>query len=191
MKQSIGLSERLFPSPVMVVGTYDKNGEPNAATLAWGGTASSGPQSVSIAVRPSRYTYEALQRTKAFTVNLPSVEHAAAADYFGLVSGRNERKFEVTRLTPVHGEFVDAPYIAEFPFCMECEVIHVLDLGVHSLFVGEVKDIKVEESFLDEQGNPQWEQARILTFDSGLRAYRAPGEVVGEAFSIGKRFISA
>ena len=190
MKQSLGLSERLFPCPVMVVGTYDDAGEPNVATLAWGGTASSGPQSVSIAVRPSRYTYEALQRTKAFTVNLPSVEHAAAVDYFGLVSGRDEHKLEVTKLTAVHGEFVDAPYIAEFPFCMECEVTHVIDLGLHSLFIGAVRDIKVDERFLDNQGVFQWDQAKILTFDSNLRAYRAPGEVVGEAFSIGKKFIA-
>jgi len=174
----------------MVVGTYDDAGEPNVATLAWGGTASSGPQSVSIAVRPSRYTYEALQRTKAFTVNLPSVEHAAAVDYFGLVSGRDEHKLEVTKLTAVHGEFVDAPYIAEFPFCMECEVTHVIDLGLHSLFIGAVRDIKVDERFLDNQGVFQWDQAKILTFDSNLRAYRAPGEVVGEAFSIGKKFIA-
>ena len=190
MKQSIGISERIFPNPVIVVGTYDEYGEPNAATLAWGGTASSGPQSVSIAVRPSRHTYEALQRTRAFTINLPSVEHAAAVDYFGLVSGRDANKFAVTKLTPVHGEYVDAPYIAEFPFCMECEVTHVLDLGLHSLFIGAVKDIKVDELFLDEQGNFQFNEARILTFDSGLRVYRAPGEVVGEAFAIGKKFIS-
>ena len=189
MKKSIGISERLFPSPVIVVGTYNEYGEPNAATFAWGGTASSEPQSVSIAVRPSRYTYEALQRTKAFTVNLPSVEYASAVDYFGLVSGRNARKFAVTRLTPVHGEYVDAPSIAEFPFSMECEVTHVLDLGVHSLFVGAVKDIKVDELFLDDWGNFQFEEARILTYDSAIRAYRDPGKVVGRAFSIGKKYI--
>ena len=190
MKQSIGASERLFPCPVMVVGTYDEHGEPNVATFSWGGTASSGPQSVSIAVRPSRYTFEALQRTKAFTVNLPSVEHAAAVDYFGIVSGRDEHKLEATQLTPVRGEYVDAPYIAEFPFCMECKVTHVIDLGVHSLFIGAVQDIKVDETYINDQGIFMWKAAKILTFDSTLRAYRAPGELIGEAFTIGKKFIA-
>lgn len=190
MKQSIEVSSLIFPNPVLVVGTYDDKGEPNAITLAWGGVASSGPASVSIAVRPSRYTYEALMRSKAFTVNLPSVRHAAEVDFFGIVSGRTTRKFEATKLTPVHGEFVDAPYIAEFPYCMECEVTHTLDLEAHILFVGKVRGVKVDEGLLDEKGNPLWEKANILSFDSGQKAYRAPGEVVGSAYSIGKKFIS-
>ncbi|MDR1358234.1 MAG: flavin reductase family protein [Coriobacteriales bacterium] len=191
MKQSAGRLGLVFPNPVLVVGTYDQRGEPNVATLAWGGIASSGPESVSIAVRPSRYTFEALQRTRAFTVNLPSVEYAAEADFFGMVSGRTTRKLEATGLTPVHGEFVDAPYIAEFPYCMECEVVQSLDLGQHTLFIGEVKDVKIDEALMDEEGNLRWGEARILTFDSGMRTYRAPGEVVGDAFSTGRKFISS
>ncbi len=191
MKKSAGKLGLLFPNPVLVVGTYDQKGEPNAVTLAWGGIASSGPESVSIAVRPSRYTHEALLRTKAFTINLPSVEYAAEADYFGIVSGRDAHKFEVTGLTPVRGEFVDAPSIAEFPYCMECEVTNNLDLEEHTLFIGRVRDVKINDSLLDEMDRPLWGEAHILTFDSGRKQYRAPGEVVGDAFSIGRRFISS
>jgi flavin reductase (DIM6/NTAB) family NADH-FMN oxidoreductase RutF len=190
MKQSLGNHGLIFPNPVLVVGTYDVNGEPNVATLAWGGIASSGPNAISIAVRPSRYTFEALQRTGAFTVNLPSVEYAAETDYFGIVSGRNVNKFEVTGLTPLHGEFVDAPYIEEFPYHLECTVTHTLDLGVHFLFVGEVKDTKISTVLIGSNGQVSWEGANILTFDAMSRTYRAPGEIVGEGFSIGKKFIS-
>jgi flavin reductase (DIM6/NTAB) family NADH-FMN oxidoreductase RutF len=190
MKKSVGTLGLLFPNPVLVVGTYDENGDPNVATLAWGGIASSGPESVSIAVRPSRYTYEALERTGAFTISLPTVEHAAAADYFGIVSGRDVRKFEVTGLTPIRGTYVDAPYVEEFPYNMECTVTNKLDLGAHSLFIGEVKDVKVSDSLLAANGKPNWENAGILTFDALSHTYRAPGEIVGEAFSIGKKYIS-
>lgn len=190
MKQSVGINSLIFPNPVIVAGTYDEQGEPNAATLAWGGIGCSDPQSVTIAVRPSRHTFEALQRTKAFTVNLPSAVYAAETDFFGLASGRNTRKFEATGLTPVHGEFVDAPYIAEFPYCMECVVTHTLDLGSHTLFVGAVKDVKVDELYVNEQGVLDFEKANILSFDPGIKAYRAPGEFVGQAYSIGKKFIS-
>lgn len=190
MKKSAGKLGLLFPNPVMVVGTYDQQGEPNAITLAWGGIASSDPESVSIAVRPSRYTHEALTRTRAFTINLPSVEYSAQADYFGMVSGRTAHKFEATGLTPVRGDFVDAPYIAEFPYCMECEITHTLDLEAHTLFIGKVRDVKIEESLLDSKGNPLFGDANILCFDSGLKTYRAPGEVVGKAFSIGRKYIT-
>jgi flavin reductase (DIM6/NTAB) family NADH-FMN oxidoreductase RutF len=190
MKQSLKELGLLFPNPVMVVGTYDVNGVPNAATLAWGGIASSGPESVSIAVRPSRYTFEALERTGAFTVNLPSVQYAAEADYFGIASGRDAKKFDVTGLTAIHGEYVDAPYIDEFPYNLECLVTHKLDLGAHHLFIGEVKDTKIGQTLLDINGKPNWEDAGILTFDAMSRTYRAPGEVIGSAFDIGKKYIS-
>lgn len=189
MKTNMNIGESIFPNPALVVCTYDEAGEPNAITLAWGGIASSRPQSVSIAVRPSRYSYEALLKTKAFTLNLPPVKYAAEVDYFGIASGRDERKFDVTGLTPVRGEVVNAPYIEEFPFSMECVVTHALDLKAHTLFIGEVKNIKVDEDILDEGGKVLWEKAQILTFDSGMRVYRVPGEIVGEAFGIGKKFM--
>ncbi|MDR2493508.1 MAG: flavin reductase family protein [Coriobacteriales bacterium] len=190
MKNSVGAVSLVFPNPVLVVGTYDIDGRANALTLAWGGVAASEPPAVCIAVRPSRYSHEALHRTRAFTVNLPSARYAAEADYFGIVSGSKVDKFATTGLTPVHGTLVDAPYIAEFPYVMECAVTHAVELGTHTLFVGEVKDVKVDNSLLADDGTINWSNADILTFDAAARAYRAPGEAVAQAFNVGKKFIS-
>jgi len=190
MKKNVGIVGLIFPSPVLVIGTYDINGKPNVLTVAWGGVASSDPASISIAVRPSRYSHEALLRTKAFTVNLPTVQYAAEVDYFGIVSGRKANKFATTGLTPVRGEHVDAPYIAEFPYVMECEVTHTIDLNAHTLFIGEVKGVKVDDVLLDIDGNISWEDARLLTFDALARNYRAPGEHIAQAYQVGKKFIS-
>ncbi|MDR2109205.1 MAG: flavin reductase family protein [Coriobacteriales bacterium] len=190
MKKSLGAESIIFPNPVLVVGTYDITGKANAVTLAWGGIACSNPPAVSIAVRPSRHSHEALVRTKAFTVNLPSVEQAAYADYFGIVSGRDVDKFRATGLTPVRGERVDAPYIEEFPYNLECKVTHSLELGTHTLFIGEVVDVKIDQTYVDENGKASWEAARLLSFDSRGRLYRAPGEVVADAYSVGRRWMA-
>jgi flavin reductase (DIM6/NTAB) family NADH-FMN oxidoreductase RutF len=190
MKKSLGINSIVFPNPVLVVGTYDVTGKPNAVTLAWGGIASSEPASVSIAVRPSRHSHEALVRSGAFTVNLPAVEQAAYADYFGIVSGRDVDKFLATGLTPVHGKVVDAPYIEEFPYNLECRVTHSLDLGAHTLFVGEIVDTKIDQVYVGSDGKASWEDARLLTFDAMARVYRAPGEVVANAFAVGKKWIA-
>jgi flavin reductase (DIM6/NTAB) family NADH-FMN oxidoreductase RutF len=171
----------------MIVGTYDGNGAPNAAAFAWGGVASSNPAAVSVAVRPSRYTFENLNLKKAFTINLPSPEFVEASDYFGIASGRDVNKFEKTGLTPVAGEFVDAPYIEEFPVNIECEVSHSLDLGAHTLFIGEVKDIKVDEALASDVKG-LWGAARVLTYDSLALSYRLPGEEIAKAFSCGLKF---
>ena len=37
MKKSFGAKTILYPTPVLVVGTYDLNGRPNVMTAAWGG----------------------------------------------------------------------------------------------------------------------------------------------------------
>jgi flavin reductase (DIM6/NTAB) family NADH-FMN oxidoreductase RutF len=182
VKKSIGKQSKIFPNPVLVVCTYDANGKANAATLAWGGIASSGPSAVSIAVQPKRYTYEALMSRKAFTVNLPTIEFAEQADYFGIASGRDVDKFAATGLTPIKSDLVDAPYIAEFPYVLECVVTHTLDLGMHTLFIGEIQDVKIDDSTMQFWKN-------ILTYDAENREYLIPGKAVAKAFAAGKKFL--
>ena len=187
MKQSLGPQGLFFPNPVFVVGTYDSDGRPNAITVAWGGVVSSNPPAISIAVRPSRYSFENLMERRAFTINLPAVDQASEADYFGVVSGRKVDKFKATGLTPVKGDVVDAPYIAEFPYNLECVVTQTLDLGSHVLFIGEVKETHAEDTLVGENGDLLYGN-NILTFDSGIRSYRAPGGIVARAFDIGLGF---
>jgi flavin reductase (DIM6/NTAB) family NADH-FMN oxidoreductase RutF len=93
----------------------------------------------------------------------------------------------MTKLTPVRSEFVDAPFIKEFPVVIECKVLHTLEIGLHTQFIGEIVDIKAEESVLDEQGMADILKVRPLIFDTGQGAYYSIGELIGKAFSIGKR----
>ena len=41
MKKSFDAKTLIYPTPVWLIGTYDKNGKPNIATIAWGGVCSS------------------------------------------------------------------------------------------------------------------------------------------------------
>jgi flavin reductase (DIM6/NTAB) family NADH-FMN oxidoreductase RutF len=182
MKKSIGIDRTVFPTPLFVVGTYDEVGKANAATLAWVGVASSDPPALSIAVRPSRYTYDNLFLKKAFTVNIPSAKYAVETDYLGIASGRDEDKIKKAGLTTVKAEYVDAPSICEFPISIECEVSHTLDLGAHTLFIGEIKDIKADESVLGEGDFLNIRAAELLSFDPPDRSYFSPGAAVAKAF---------
>lgn len=58
MKKSFGALTLVYPTPVWVIGTYDKEEKPNAATVAWGGVCSSQPPAVAISLQKSRYTYD-------------------------------------------------------------------------------------------------------------------------------------
>jgi flavin reductase (DIM6/NTAB) family NADH-FMN oxidoreductase RutF len=187
MKKSLGAKTIVFPTPVFIVGTYDKAGKPNAMAVAWGGICCSDPPCVSIALREATYTYSNIIERKAFTVNIPSEEYIKEADYFGLASGRREDKFAAAKLTPVKSELVDAPYVKEFPFVLECVVIQTVKIGLHTQFIGEIKDIKAEESVLTKDGIPHIEKIKPIIFNPANRTYYGIGRYLADAFSVGKR----
>ena len=189
MKISLGPKPLVYPTPVFIVGTYDAAHKPNVMAVAWGGICCSKPPCVAISVRAATYTYGNLMERKAFTVNIPSRDHVEAADYIGMASGRDVDKFAVTGLTPVGSDLVDAPFVAEFPLSLECKVVHVAELGLHTLFVGEILDVKIEESCLDADGKPSGELLRPFSWAPGDNQYYGLGEKLGRGFSVGKTLV--
>ena len=139
-KRSLGAKTLVYPTPTWIVGSYDKQGKPNGMTAAWGGICCSDPPCIAVSLRKATYSYASLVNRQAFTISVPSQAQGKAADYFGLVSGRDTDKFAATGLTPVRSDLVDAPYVAEFPLVLECKVLHMFDLGLHTQFVGEILD---------------------------------------------------
>jgi flavin reductase (DIM6/NTAB) family NADH-FMN oxidoreductase RutF len=188
MKKSFGAKALVFPMPVWVVGTYDKNGKPNAMTVAYGGICCSDPPCVTVSLRKATYSYGNIVSRKAFTVNVPSEIHIREADYFGVASGRSEDKFVATGLTPVKSDLVDAPYIKEFPLVLECKLAHIFELGRHTQFVGEIVDVKVDEAVLGEKGDPDIEKVKPLIYATQRRSYFGIGQYLGQAYTIGKKF---
>ena len=187
MKKSIGAKTILFPTPVLIVCTYDAKGTPNAMNVAWGGIACSEPPCVAVSIRDQRKTYENILAHKAFTVNIPSERYIKEADYFGIVSGKTEDKFKATGLTPVKSDLVNAPYIKEFPLAIECTLKEIYKLGTHTQFIGEIHDIKVEESALNAKDFPDAGKMKAFMFDPGTSAYYATGKFLGQAFTVGKK----
>ena len=183
MKKSIGAKPFAPPAPVWVVGTYDQSGKPNVMTASWVGTCCSDPPCVSIALRKATYSYAALDSRKAFTINIPSQSQLTHADYFGVASGRDHDKFQKTGLTAVRADTVDAPYISEFPFVLECKIIHSQELGLHTIFVGQIMDIKAEEDILDSKGRPDIEKLQPFIFDPCSRTYFKLGEMLAKGFT--------
>ena len=189
MKKDLKLKPLLFPTPVLVVATYDEKGAPNAMTAAWGGICCSDPFCVYVSLRKATYTYQSLVDRKAYTINIPGKNYIVEADYMGIASGRDEDKFAVTGLTPVKSDIVDAPYIEEFPVNLECKIIHITDLGLHTQFVGEVVNIKADAAMLENDQQPMIHQIMPMIFAPNNRFYYTVGEELGKAFSVGKELM--
>lgn len=185
MKKSIGAKTIVHPTPVFVVGTYDSQGNPNVMTAAWGGICCSIPPCISVSLRAATYTYNSILEKRAFTVSIPSEEYVKEADFFGIASGRDLNKFQATGLTPVKSELVDAPFISEFPFVLECKLLHQMKIGLHIQFIGEILDVKVDDTVLKDDG-PLIEKIKPLIYSTDNLAYYGVGEYVAKAFSVGK-----
>ncbi len=187
MKQSLGPKNVVYPTPVFLVGTYDKNANPHVMTVAWGGICCSQPPCVAISIREETYTYECIQKNQAFTVNIPSEDLVKEVDFSGMASGPNVNKYEESGLTAVKSELVNAPYFDQCPMVLECKVIHILKIGLHTQFVGEIMDVKAENDVVNEFGVTDIEKVRPLLYAPGNQAYYKIGDCLGKAFSIGKQ----
>lgn len=181
MFESIGAKPLVFTTPVWIVGTYDLDGKPNVMTASWGGVCCSKPPCVNVCLRKATYSFAGLVKHAAFTVNVPSEQLAREADFFGRASGRSTDKLAATGLTAVRSELVDAPYLDEVPLVLECAVRHQLEIGLHTMFVGEILDIKAAPEVLDDRGIPDPEKVRPFVYSPEARCYHGLGEHLGNA----------
>lgn len=186
MKHSIGAKTLAMPCPVWLVGTYDAAGEPNFMTIAWGGICCSQPPCVTVSLRRATYSYESIESRQAFTVSIPGESQVAKADFGGIASGRDIDKFAACGWTAVRSELVDAPFVAEAPLVLECRLIHTLPMGLHTQFVGEIVDVKAEQSVLGEKGYPDITKVQPFVWDPAHRRYFGLGAMLGKAWEIGK-----
>ena len=189
MKKRLGPTDRIYPMPCPIVAAGSAEA-PNAMAVAWIGIASHTPPSVSMALRRSRYTYELIVEQGEFTVNFPSSEQASEADLFGLVSGRNADKFDLTGWTTTPGAEVSTPLITECAYNLECKVTHEIGIGEYALVVGEIVESHAEESILGADGD-KVDVAALdpLIYIAGSREYRRLGDKVADAFQAGREHI--
>ena len=169
--------------PVMIVGTYDESGKPNAMNAAWGGMYDT--NLVMVCLSETHKTTENIKKTGAFTVSFATTATVVASDYVGIVSGNDEPdKFEKAGFHAVKSEFVNAPIIEEFPMTVECRLVK---FNEDDICIGEVVNISADESILDESGMVDAKKLDPIIYDSVSHAYWNFGEKVGQAFSDGKK----
>ncbi len=113
----------------VLLGSYDAKGKPNLMTIGWGAMGSIwGVDTWMILVRPSRYTYQCIEHTGCFTINVPTEDMGMICAQCGSTSGKDIDKFEKFGLTHKKALSVLAPVVAECPIVYECQVVHKSDI---------------------------------------------------------------
>ena len=146
--------------PVFIVGTYDENGKPNAMNAAWGGIDYD--DQINLCLSAEHKSTINLQKAKAFTVSMGTVEQLVDCDYVGITSGNKvEDKFEKAGWHATKSEFVNAPVINELPMTIECELVSYDPEMCH--LVGRIVNVSADESILDEKGKIDPKRLRPIT----------------------------
>ena len=182
MRKNFGAKAILYPMPVLIIGTYDENGKPNAMNAAWGGISEE--TQISICVDDGHKTAKNVVKAGGFTVSIADAENVVACDYVGIVSGNKEPdKIEKTGWHVTKSEFVNAPLFDELPMALECKLISYDEETCR--LVGEIVNVCADERILDENGKFDLNKINPITYDSVHHIYRKIGDVVGNVFSDG------
>lgn len=147
----------------------------NVFTVAWTGILCTQPPVTYISVRPERYSYELISKSKEFVINLATQEMVRAVDICGVKSGRKVDKFELTGLSTDTASKVNAPIIVQSPVNIECRVRETVKLGTHDMFIADIIALDIANELIDEKG-------RLALENAGLLAYSH-----GEYFGLGKK----
>lgn len=184
--KSFGPKAWMLPQPVLVIGTYDAQGKPNAMNAAWGGQWDNHEIMISMG---SHSTTANLNARGEFTVAFATQDTLVAADYVGITSAKDDpSKMEKTGWESVRAEKVDAPVFTCFPMTLECRIREKLQESETGYYIiAEIVDILVDEAYLAEDGKPDVEKMGLISFDPCRFGYVALGKRVGDAFAAGKQ----
>lgn len=184
--KSFGKHAWMLPQPVLIIGTYDKNGNANAMNAAWAGTWDNDKLMISIG---SHQTTENLNDTGDFTVAFATKETLEASDFVGIVSAKKDAgKMLKTGWKQEKAPNVNAPVFDVFPMTMECRILEKLNESSTGYYIiAEVVNILCKDEALASDGKPDVEKMGLITFDPVHMGYIKLGETVGKAFSDGKK----
>ncbi|MCR5732213.1 MAG: flavin reductase [Sphaerochaetaceae bacterium] len=183
MRKDLGAKAYLYPQPVLIISTYDEDGNIDVMNAAWGGM--SDYKKISMCIDRGHRTTANVLKSGALTIAMADSEHVIPCDYVGIVSyNKDPEKAKKSGFTFTKSGKVNAPLINELPFAFECNLISYDEKT--EIMVCEIVNISADERILDENGKIDLSVFHPITYDAANSAYVELGRKVGIAFKDGK-----
>jgi flavin reductase (DIM6/NTAB) family NADH-FMN oxidoreductase RutF len=148
-KRSLLPQRGFLPQPVYLIGTYKEDGNPNFALITWITFCSVNPPMMMFASRGKKLTRELVERNGMFSANLVTTNMMFMADYFGNTSGYEKNKCEDIQVEYSKGGVLNVPVLKESSWVYECSLVDVIAKGGGYIYIGEIKNIMVDEAIND------------------------------------------
>ena len=183
MRKDLGSKTTMFPMPVLIIGTYDENGEADAMNAAWGGIYDYNQITVSLS---GHVTTDNIRKSKAFTISFATRKTVVASDYVGIISKAKEpNKLQKAGLHVIKSGKVNAPLFEEYPVTLECELVSLGgQMGDGGTLIGQIVNVSVDESVLTN-GKIDIKKLEPIAFDGESAKYNVIGEEIADAFRVG------
>lgn len=139
----------------------------NIFTAAWTGIINTIPPKTYVSIRKSRFSYNLINISREFVINIPNKTMAKDVDFCGIYTGKKVDKFVRCKFTKAESQFVSAPSISECPLCLECRVTDIISLGSHDMFIADILSTSVEDSLIDKAGKLNLDKAGLMAFAHG------------------------
>lgn len=171
--------------PVLLISTFNEDGTVDVMNAAWGTMLDR--SRVALNLTETHKTVQNIKERKGFVVHIADAKHVVEADYFGVVSGNQEKdKFEKSGLSYTKSELVDAPIINELPIALECEFIEYQSDDTGLGVIGKVVRTSVEEANLKDD-KVDIDSVEAISFDPYTHGYYKVSGRVGDAFKDGMK----
>jgi len=140
-----------YPSIAAIVGAQQGD-KVNFMTAAWHTGVSHSPPLYLVSIAPKRFTHDMIMETGEFTCNFLSIDQLKIIHGCGIVSGADIEKVDKLEIPLEKSIQVDCPVIASAYAAYECRVVHQYPAGDHTLFVGAVVAVHLDEARISERG---------------------------------------
>lgn len=188
MRKDLGVVPAVYPMPVLMVAAYDEQNVVNVMNAAWGMIC--GMDKIALFIDDDHKTTQNIRKVKAFSVSIADKAHMDVADFFGIATGNKmPDKFKNSGYHAEKSTKVNAPIIDEFPLCMECELVEIVETENIFAVIGKIVNVNADEKVLSDNGKVDPLKLNALIFDQFQSGYYVTGEKVGQAWNAGKELM--
>lgn len=173
------LTSLVVPRPIGWVSTRGTDGVPNLAPFSFFSAVAATPMLVSLSIGKrggeAKDSLRNILDRGAFCVNVVTEPLLEAMNRTAANLPPERDEFAFAGLSAAEAETVDAPYVAECPAVLECELYKHVDLGdTGGLVLGEVKGVRLDPALDRVEGSE-------FVDSDGLRPV---GRLWGSAYSL-------
>lgn len=124
---------------LLTSGDFD-TGHYNTMTVAWGSIGQMWNKPfVQVVVRPTRYTYEFMEKYNTFTLCAFPKKYKSALNLLGTKSGKDGDKIAESKLNPIKSKLVASPSFAEAELIIECRKIYWDDFEPANFLIPDIE----------------------------------------------------